>query len=196
MKSILQCGSSLCFRRFAVFLPLFIFSLFNSGCSSFSLSDQKAIEIHYTSPDRISFQGKGAGAGMALMSTMGPVGIALGVAIDEGIAKDIRETAVSGNVDFKVIFKNSISEIPSLKNASRIEVKKYGFVIKDGSNDYVAAEIHLKVIDEANKESDVILSSWACQQKNEEMITLDDLKHKAESTKVLFDFSLQPVHRC
>jgi hypothetical protein len=70
----------------------------NAGCSSLSLFTQKPIEIIYTSPDRISFQGKGAGAGIALISSMGPVGIALGVAIHEGIAKDIRTTAKIGRV--------------------------------------------------------------------------------------------------
>lgn len=39
----------------------------------------------------IAFEGRGAGAGMMLSSTMGPMGIAIGFAIDEGIKKDINK---------------------------------------------------------------------------------------------------------
>ena len=51
---------------------LLIASFFNAGCSSLSLFSpaqikKSFIEIFYSSPDRISFQGKGAGAGIALM---------------------------------------------------------------------------------------------------------------------------------
>lgn len=183
------------FTRLKALLALIIItaSLFNTGCSSLSFTSNNStqIEIHYSSPDRISFQGKGAGAGMALMSTMGPVGIALGVAIDEGIAKDIRETAKAGNVDFKEMFSKAVLSIDILKNADRIEVKKYGFVIKDGSKDYVAAEVHLKVINEANKASDVILSSWPSQQETENWVTLDDVKSKSEKIEMLFKMALE-----
>ena len=186
------------FTRIKAILALIIVtaSLFNTGCSSFSifsstLVKKAPVEIIYSSPDRISFQGKGAGAGMALMATMGPVGIALGVAIDEGIAKDIRETAKAGNVNFKEMFSKAVPSIDILKNANRIEVKKYGFVIKDGSKDYVAAEIHLKVIDETNKAIDVVLSSRSSQQETESWVTLDDVKIKPEKVEMLFKMALK-----
>ena len=58
------------------------------------------ITVNIKEPARIRFSGKGAGAGMMLMSSMGPMGIAIGVAIDEGIAKDIQTalTAVEANL--------------------------------------------------------------------------------------------------
>jgi len=164
--------------------------LINSACTSLGFQSESAVEILYSSPDRISFQGKGAGAGMALMSSMGPVGIALGVAIDEGIAKDIRETAQQGGVDFKQLLNAAIDDLSILQQAERIEVKRYGFVIKDGSNDYVAAEIHLLVTHDGQTE-DLVLSSWDRQQSEELLITLDDVKMKSDSILQLFEVALK-----
>jgi len=161
-----------------------------SACSSLPFSFSSPVEITYSSPDRISFQGKGAGAGIALMSTMGPVGIALGVAIDEGIAKDIRTNAEMGDIDFKTIIDLALSQSDLLKNAERIEVKKYGFVIKNGSKDYVAAEIDL-VITKDSEVQTVKLSSWEKQQELELWITLDDIKTKPEAIETLFSMALK-----
>lgn len=164
--------------------------LINSACTSLGFQSESAAEILYSSPDRISFQGKGAGAGMALMSSMGPVGIALGVAIDEGIAKDIRETAQQGGVKFKALLYSAVDDLSTLQQAERIEVKRYGFVIKDGSNDYVAAEIHLLVMQDGQTE-DLVLSSWNRQKAEELWITLDDVKTNAESILALFEMALK-----
>jgi len=164
--------------------------LINSACTSLGIQSESAVEILYSSPDRISFQGKGAGAGMALMSSMGPVGIALGVAIDEGIAKDIRETAQQGGVDFKALLNSAIADVSALQQAERIEVKRYGFVIKDGSKDYVAAEIHLNVMQDGQSE-DLVLSSWNRQQAEEYWVTMDDIKTKSGSIQSLFEMALK-----
>ena len=123
---------------------LFAF-LINSACTSLGFQSESAAEILYSAPDRISFQGKGAGAGMALMSIVGPVGIALGVAIDEGIANDIRNNADNSGVEFQALFQQAVEQTNLFKQAESIEVKQYGFVIKNGSKDYVAAEIRALV---------------------------------------------------
>ena len=130
MKSILLSRLYTCSKSFLALVVLFPALLLNSACTTLGFQSQTPVEIHYSSPDRISFQGKGAGAGMALMSSMGPIGIAIGVAIDEGIAKDIRETAVEAGVSFKTLLRDSVSDIEALNLADRIEVKRYGFVIK------------------------------------------------------------------
>ena len=174
---------------------LFTASVTNSGCTSLSflsdtLVEKTPVEIHYNSPDRISFQGKGAGAGIALMSSMGPVGIAIGVAIDEGIAKDIRDTAKAGDVDFKTLLKDSVATMDTLKDADRIDVKRYGFVIKNGSKDYVAAEIHVTVT-KGDVTNDVTLSSWSKQEAVNDRVTLDDVKTKPEAIEKLFVMALK-----
>jgi hypothetical protein len=174
---------------------LFTASVTNSGCTSLSLFTdtfvkKTPVEIHYNSPDRISFQGKGAGAGIALMSSMGLVGIAIGVAIDEGIAKDIRNTAKAGDVDFKTLLKDSVATMDTLKHADRIDVKRYGFVIKNGSKDYVAAEVRVTVI-KGDVTNDVTLSSWSKQETLEDWVTLDDVKTKPEAIEKLFVMALK-----
>ena len=128
------------------------------GCSAFpsssSNSTSKPISLEFAEPNRIQFRGKGAGAGIALMSTMGPVGIALGVAIDEGIAKDIRK-AISQNIDkdqadiqsqikkqlSKQLEKHDYSVMDSNKETyPKLIIKRFGFKIINGSTDATAAE--------------------------------------------------------
>jgi hypothetical protein len=194
VKSISRNRIFVRLRTYHISIVLLTLCITSTGCSSLSFLYQSPVEIHYNSPDRISFQGKGAGAGIALMSSMGPVGIAIGVAIDEGIAKDIRDTAKVGGVDFKAMLKQAIPSIDSLKDAERIEVTKYGFVIKNGSKDYVAAEVHLTVIekddDESGASQNVILSSWVTQQEIERWVTLDDVKTKPELVEMLFNMAI------
>jgi hypothetical protein len=67
------------------------------------------IEIRFTEPKQIVFQGKGAGAGIALMSAMGPVGIAIGVAIDAGIAKDIGTASIQQGFDIDALLQQGLS---------------------------------------------------------------------------------------
>ena len=142
---LLQGAVSTRLKSLIILVTVSIVYFLNSACSSVSLFVQGPIEITYSSSDRISFQGKGAGAGMALMSTMGPVGIALGVAIDEGIANDIRNNADNSGVEFQALFQQAVEQTNLFKQAESIEVKQYGFVIKNGSKDYVAAEIRALV---------------------------------------------------
>jgi hypothetical protein len=142
-------------------IVLCLVSLSFLGCSNLvSVGNNETVLIKFPEPNRIQFQGKGAGAGIALMSTMGPVGIALGVAIDEGIAKDIREAAsisgfdmpsyISNSIDehsqagWKAVFVNqaNASNISSLKSEfPNIVVKRYGFKTTGAVNDATSAEL-------------------------------------------------------
>ncbi|QDO85848.1 hypothetical protein FM037_24535 [Shewanella psychropiezotolerans] len=130
------------------------------GCSSFYGDESSAVAVHFSEPNRIQFQGKGAGAGFALMSTMGPVGIALGVAIDVGIAKDIQEPARVSGFDMNSYISQSIEtqsqaawKAVFLGEASRdltaefpnIEIKRYGFKTTGGANDATSAELVILV---------------------------------------------------
>ncbi|MBW8184270.1 hypothetical protein [Shewanella nanhaiensis] len=136
---------------------LCLFLLF--GCASKSF-EQQDVSYSFSEPNRIQFQGKGAGAGIALMSTMGPVGIALGVAIDEGIAKDIRESAVASGFDMSLYVVKSVDKHSQSKlnpvvidlnyagagagvsnELPSIEVKRYGFKTTGGGDDATVAEL-------------------------------------------------------
>lgn len=171
-------------------IVLMYFFLINSACTSLIFRSESITVTRYSSPDRISFQGKGAGAGMALMSSMGPVGIALGVAIDEGIAKDIRETAKHGGVNVRQIIQNGLPKLDSFSSVNRVEIKKYGFVIEDATDDYVAAEIIVGILtSEGYKE--LTISSWPAQQKKGIFIQLDEIKTKPEKIVQLFQLAFE-----
>lgn len=94
--------------------------------------------------DRVRFHGKGAGAGMMLMSSMGPMGIAIGVAIDEGIGKDIDASARAVGLDIRSITQSAIDKVGAV-HLSSITIERYGFVTRSGDNDPVAVQLHLTV---------------------------------------------------
>lgn len=61
-----------------------------SSCSFIKEPRKQVFTVSLQESSAIRFEGKGAVAGVMMSSSMGPMGIAIGVAIDEGIAKDIR----------------------------------------------------------------------------------------------------------
>jgi hypothetical protein len=137
-----------------------------AACSVFPSDTSNSVHLQFNEPNRISFQGKGAGAGIALMATMGPVGIALGVAIDEGIAKDIRKAVDSEKGDTKKYIIDMVSSQieaqgynvtlnPAEKTYPTLTVKRYGFKIMNGSTDATAAEWDIEVEREPGKKVSV-----------------------------------------
>jgi hypothetical protein len=89
------------------------------------VTEVEQIDIQFAQPKHIVFQGKGAGAGIALMSTMGPMGIALGVAIDEGIAKDIRTQAVEQQFDIDAMILAGFSAAANITHEKQMVHKTY-----------------------------------------------------------------------
>lgn len=82
-----------------------------SGCTALKTTEPTVLVSLVVSEDaRLRFSGKGAGAGMMLMSSMGPAGIAVGIAIDEGIAKEIRTNLQAVGVEFNGLVEQSIVE--------------------------------------------------------------------------------------
>jgi hypothetical protein len=143
-----------------VFIALMILQL--AACSVLSSNPTKSVNLQFKEPNRISFQGKGAGAGIALMGAMGPVGIALGVAIDEGIAKDIREAVSEEKGDSnKFVTRLVTNQIEAQgysvalnskqQTVPVITIKRYGFKIMNGSTDATAAEWDVEIELESGK---------------------------------------------
>jgi hypothetical protein len=66
----------------------FTFLFFMTACTTLSNRD---VQVSYSDRETLAFTGKGAGAGIMLDSLLGGTGVAIGIAIDEGIAKQIRE---------------------------------------------------------------------------------------------------------
>jgi len=85
---------------------------------------------------------------MMLMSSMGPMGMAVGVAIDEGIGKDIHETAVAGGVDVIEILNTELqrtlnqSQNHGIKTLD-IKLERYGFKTVPGENDLCVVDVQL-----------------------------------------------------
>ncbi len=118
---------------------------------------------------KFSFEGKGSSAGFMLMSAMGPVGIAVGVAIDEGISKEITQSAldVKETSEFQTLIKSYVDQainktsllnkkdsspfiqiiqaIESSKKPVIFEFKEIGFATVRGNQEQVMAKIHLVI---------------------------------------------------
>jgi len=153
-----------------------------------------------TDPDRIRFQGKGAGAGMMLSGSMGPMGIAIGVAIDEGIGKEIDATAMQANVKFTALFENKLREFIATNsqyadvNNIAVTIERYGFMTQSGDNDPVSAEIKAHFI--INQQKYIVdyptMLKKDSQNKNSELPTqpLATIKKDAKAIQLLFNNSI------
>lgn len=114
--------------------------------------------LEFDAPPRIRFQGKGAAAGMMMSSSMGPMGIAIGVAIDEGIAKDIQAAADKAGCALDQVVagafeqasarhgRSAIQKNPDSEDVAVIRIHRIGFVVTSGEADpaYVAAELSIR----------------------------------------------------
>tara|TARA_R110001592_G_scaffold349845_1_gene645483 strand:- start:111 stop:695 length:585 start_codon:yes stop_codon:yes gene_type:complete len=130
-----------------------------AGCAQlcYEKSQTPLVSFSVMDQDRIRFSGKGAGAGMMMTSSMGAMGIAIGVAIDEGIGKDIHNAFVESGGDFSLLVyvetESWLSKIcqkeikpqdlcsPSAK--LNINIYRYGFVTTSGENDPVKPELDI-----------------------------------------------------
>ena len=122
-----------------------------------NLAEHAHISVHIQDQDRIRFAGKGAGAGMMMSASMGSMGIAIGVAIDEGIAKEIHESYISSGYDFPTIVKAETDawlakvcvektrddRLCSTNTELNIRIYHYGFVTAQGDGDPVKAELDI-----------------------------------------------------
>jgi hypothetical protein len=79
---------------------MLIYSLF--ACSSLQKEHNQII---ITPEMPMTYKGVGAASGVALMGAMGPAGIAVGVAIDQGIEKDINTTLKTKNITITSLFE-------------------------------------------------------------------------------------------
>lgn len=130
-----------------------------SGCSFMQNTPDRALHVNWQEPQKFYFQGKGAGAGIALMSTMGAMGMAIGVAIDEGISKDISKTQKASKKtvkalmyeantdnDLNISWGESNNELPSLV------IERIEFNIVRGDNDATGVKIKALYTDQTGNQ--------------------------------------------
>jgi len=116
------------------------FTLTLNACVS--ISNTQKVSVERSDPDRIRFSGKGSAAGVMLMGAMGPVGIAIGAAIDEGIAKEIEGAANAVGFDFYLSLRNLISKNDAC-GVSSVKVNRYGFKMLPGASEIVTPDLDL-----------------------------------------------------
>jgi hypothetical protein len=93
-------------------------------------------QVVLASDTKFTYSGRGAGAGVALMSTMGPVGIAVGVAIDEGIRKDLEASAESVGFDIGALVSDELTKVPN--SIDTLTIIEFGMKDIRGSDDLMA----------------------------------------------------------
>lgn len=145
-------------------------------------------------PNRIRFSGKGAGAGMMLSGSMGPMGIAIGVAIDEGISKDIDETAKHGLVNLPAIFEQKLQQFLTQQNIAKnkavtMHISRYGFITQSGDNDPVSAELKA-TIHIGTKAFQINYPAMITDKSLISTASLDLIKTNAAEIKTLFESSI------
>ncbi len=106
----------------------------------------------------LDFTGKGAAAGIMLDSVMGGAGIAIGIAIDKGIAKDIANNLshhkpllnIPNNFDQHLkaaIIKNRVKAIQNIQ----AKIEYFGFRTFPGGDDAVSAWLEVSLLIDGRK---------------------------------------------
>jgi hypothetical protein len=113
-------------------------------------------QIDLDEPPIIRFEGKGAAAGMMMSSNMGSMGIAIGVAIDEGIAKEIGTALVRVNCKVGEVVESSFQTV-SLKHGMTVArapsgnadvvigIDRIGFKVQPSERDLTFSEVSLRI---------------------------------------------------
>jgi hypothetical protein len=152
-------------KKSLIFSLLFLLS----ACSAVDTNsiERPIISVSIEDQDRIRFSGKGAGAGMMMSASMGAMGIAIGVAIDEGIAKEIHESFVTSGGDFSEIIKSethawlievcgssdqTLNHLCHTDTELNIMVYHYGVETTSGENDPVKAKLEIGLVQGGQEE--------------------------------------------
>ncbi len=165
-------------------IVVLVASLLLSACATVP-----SVTVSVAEPDRIRFQGKGAGAGMMLMSSMGAMGIAIGVAIDEGIGKDIDAAARTEGFNIQAIIEAAAK---THLFTSDITVERYGFVTRPGDNDPVAVQLHLNIVSKDGQQQAVKYPE-DFEKARVSTFPLDDIKLDGKLTITAFEKAISSI---
>jgi len=102
------------------------------------------VDISFDEKPSLSFTGRGAAAGIMLDSVM-VGGAAIGIAIDQGIAKDISNNILKQNpsFDFREFVRQQLTQ-SQISSIESIKIKTWGF--KSAPDDQVSAWLVLDVV--------------------------------------------------
>lgn len=171
--------------RFCSYLSI----LFTLGCATVPLVEVKP-QLIMDEPEKIRFSGKGAGAGIMLSSSMGPMGIAIGVAIDEGISKTITESFSGAGHSLDDLIYSSFDSALKSVDASKghnsgqaseivIHIHKVGYKTTSGDGDPVISNIEGII---QYKGETIILSEMKCASLVVTPVQLAQIKESGDVT--------------
>ncbi|HMW50223.1 MAG TPA: hypothetical protein PKC70_18135 [Cellvibrionaceae bacterium] len=136
--------------RATISLTLFLF------CSCGSFTNKPAYKLAAPPEMDITFTGRGTAFGPMLMSAMGPAGIAVGMAIDVGIGKDIEKFGFADGLKVDELFAESITQVAqnqkfnrgffSSHYSSNFQLLKIGFIEPPGQNDCIQPTLVINVL--------------------------------------------------
>ncbi|MCO7190496.1 MULTISPECIES: hypothetical protein [unclassified Pseudoalteromonas] len=115
---------------------IFVMLVLLSACSSVP----QAPTINSELP-KVTYKGRGAAAGPMLAGAMGPVGIAVGVAIDESIAKEIGSALKYSQAQGGMEVADVITE--QFPEAESVQVLSLDFKAQRGNDDFALATVGL-----------------------------------------------------
>jgi len=142
---------------------------------------------------KIKYSGKAAGAGMMLSGTMGAMGMAIGIAIDEGIGKDINKVAVQHKVSLAELLKHAISSEPKLIGQSiQINLTRTEFKLARGEGD--PAQLYVELDYAINGSELMHFNTKQLADDSLKLFQLSDLKKSHDTIESAFkDFSTKFV---
>ena len=91
------------------------------------------VQVTYGERQSLYFTGRGSAAGIMMDSLLGGAGIAIGIAIDEGIAKDISAAILAANPDFSMdalvrdVLHEKVKQGMNVNGLTSVVIVKYGF---------------------------------------------------------------------
>lgn len=151
---------------------------------------RRAIPVEYSDRQTLAFEGRGAAAGIMLDSLLGGTGVAIGIAIDEGIAKDIATNIQAKYPDYsferefgKVLSSSRRSNLKLFTGLTQVIINRYGFHTFAGDGDKVNAWVAVDFI--CNNQS--IVGEFPGEDKNPDAIDFTAIKIQADQTVALLN---------
>ena len=121
--------------------------LFFVACA---VNNHDDIQVAYGEHQTLYFTGRGVAAGIMMDSLLGGTGVAIGIAIDEGISKDIAAAISVNNPSFsmgalvKDALDGTVSQGVNIDGLKSVIVEKYGF--QSAPDDTVIPLLELQLV--------------------------------------------------
>lgn len=171
----------------------FLIAFFLMGCVS---NPSANWQIKTGDRTTLAFSGKGSAAGMMMDTYMGGMGIAIGIAIDEGIAKDIAANIKTHSPNFNIV---SMVESQLLKQSPRVSlfnrnkafmqviIETYGFHTFPGDGDKVSPWLKVHFVGNGKD----VLINYPADFTSPQLAELNDIKKNPQLAYGLLDHAIE-----